>query len=114
MSSFSAVNNNDGTFRIECLFIVYFEKFKHHPDWLVGDNAIDGYHKPTPRDLREGVSTKFWILVEDNILPDAINARLASYRNKYDKLIPKLENDDSRWNEFPFQNPKLHYVTYHK
>lgn len=106
MSSFSAVDNMDGTFRIECEFTVYFEKFKHHPDWLS--------YKPDARTMKEGVSTRFWILVEDNILPDKINARLTFYRNEYDNLIPELENDDTRWNEFPFQDTKKNYVTYHK
>jgi hypothetical protein len=105
-SWFGAIDNMDGTFRIECEFTVYFAEFKHYPDWL-------GY-KPTDEDLKFGVPTRFWFLVEDDLPPNKVNDRLTFYRNKYDTLIPELENDDTRWDEFPFKDIEEHYITYSK
>lgn len=100
MSAFTIVSNNDGTFHIECLFVVYREKFGHHPDFLPQNEE---------RGKREGFSTKFWFLVEDNLTSENVVTHLNNYQTKYDKLIMELENDDTRWNEFPFKNNCIVY-----
>lgn len=100
MSAFTIVSNGDNTFHIECLFVVYREKFGHHPDFLPQGET---------RGKREGFSTKFWFLVEDDLSADETVTKLTDYQNKYDKLITEIENDDNRWNEFPFKDKPLVY-----
>ena len=100
MSAFTIVSNNDNSFHIECLFVVYREKFGHHPDFLPQDEA---------RGKREGFSTKFWFLVEDDLTSNEAVSRLNYYQTKYDKLIEDIENDDTRWNEFPFKDKTITY-----
>ena len=100
MSAFTLVSNGDNTFRIECLFVVYREKFGHHPSFLPQDEI---------RGAREGFSTKFWFLVEDDLDASETVKKLADYQNKYDKLITEIENDDTRWEEFPFKTNPVVY-----
>ena len=100
MSAFTIVSNNDSTFHIECLFTVYREKFGHHPDFLPQDEE---------RGKHEGFSTKFWFLIEDDLTADNVVKRLNNYQEKYDKLIVEIENDDTRWNEFPFKDKPIVY-----
>ena len=100
VSNFSIVDNRDGTHRIECCFVVYRQKFGHHPDFLPQDEE---------RGKREGFSTKFWFLVEDDLSADEAANKLADYQHKYDNLISDIENDDKRWNEFPFKNKPVTY-----
>ena len=52
MSAFTIVSNNDDSFHIECLFIVYREKFGHHPDFLPQDEE---------RGKREGFFNKILV-----------------------------------------------------
>ena len=100
MSSFEYFKNNDGTFHIECLFVVYRELFGHHPDFLPQDEE---------RGKREGFSTKFWYLVEDDLTKEEARLHLKDYRKKYDRLITAIEHDDKRWNEFPFKDKDVVY-----
>ena len=100
MTSFYIYDNNDGTFRIECKFIVYRAKFGHHPDFLPQDEI---------RGRREGFATKFWFLVEDNLTESEASSHLKKYQEQYDKLIEEIEDNDKRWNEFPFKDkPKVY------
>ena len=100
MSNFAMIDNGDGTYRIECFFVVYREKFGHHPDFLP-QNEERGKH--------EGFSTKFWFLIEDDLSENNASVKLTDYRRKYDDLISEIENDDTRWDEFPFRNKPLIY-----
>lgn len=99
-SNFTIVDNKDGTHRIECLFVVYRAKFGHHPDFLQVDEE---------RGEREGFTTKYWFLVEDDLSAEDAVKKLTEYQNKYDKLITELEDDDKRWNEFPFKDNAIVY-----
>lgn len=99
-SNFTIYKNPEGTYHIECQFVVYREKFGHHPDWLP-QNEEDG--------KRFGFSTKFWFLIEDNISFDDIEKRYLHYTETYDSLISEIENDDTRWNEFPFKDKPVVY-----
>lgn len=99
VSHFQLIENPEGTFRIECQFIVYREKFKRHPSWIspVGD-------------ARTGFNTKYYFLVEDDIISNIeVDAKLHLYREKYDKLIYEIEDDDSKWDEFPFKDRPIVY-----
>lgn len=99
-SPFSIVKNDNGTYHIECLFIVYREKFGHHPDFLPQDEE---------RGKREGFNTKFWFLVMDYLSAAEAQRRLTNYENLYSALIHEIENDDTRWDEFPFKNKQIVY-----
>ena len=54
-SNFTIVDNKDGTHRIECLFVVYREKFGYHPDFLQVDEERVGV-VPVHDDLVAGAS----------------------------------------------------------
>lgn len=81
-------------------YTVYRERFEHHPDFLPQDEE---------KGKIEGFSTNFWFLVEDDLTSDTVVKQLNSYQRKYDKLISEIENDDTRWNEFPFKNKPIVY-----
>ncbi len=100
INNFFMADNGDGTYRIECLFVVYRELFGHHPSFLPQDEE---------RGKREGFSTKFWFLVEDDIEPDKINNRLEFYKNTYSKQIFDIEKDDKKWESFPFKDKPVIY-----
>ena len=100
MDTFSIIDNNDGTYHIECLFIVYRNKFGHHPDFLPQDEE---------RGKREGFSTKFWFLIADNLSKEQAEKRLVNYKYLYTKLITEIEDDDKRWNDFPFKDKPVIY-----
>ena len=91
--NFQVVKNPEGTYHIECEFTVYREKFGHHPSFLPQDEV---------RGRREGFSTRFWFLVEDDIAPENVKARLNYYYKKYPN-ISEIENDDKKWESFPFK-----------
>lgn len=95
---FRHLRNIDGTYRIECLLIVYRQKLGKHPDFLkpVGDN-ITGYY------------TKYFLSIEDNILSEEQAVRKANdYNKKYDSLIEKCE-DTGDWSDFPFKDCEIIY-----
>ena len=100
-TNFGVVDNMDGTFRIECRFMVYYSIFKRYPTWM-------NIH-PTAKDLHEGVSTKFWFLVEDDLAKEDADRKVKEYHEKYDVLINTNENNPSRWDEFPFQDKPIVY-----
>lgn len=94
ISSFGICDNGDNTFHIECVFTVYYEKFKHYPKFI-------------PMALQEtdfGCYTNFFYLVEDNLTYEKAKKNLAIYRAKYDKRIKEIENNDLIWDKFPFKN----------
>lgn len=99
-TSFLKVDNGDRTYRIEVRFIVYRALFGHHPTWLPQDEE---------RGAREGFSTKFWLMVQDNINPVFADMALLYYRCKYDSVVTKTENNDQLWEEFPFKDCDIIY-----
>ena len=99
MTNFQLVDNEDGTFRIECRFIVYRELFKKHPSWTY----------PTG-DEKTGFYTKYYFLVEDDIMGNIpADAKIHFYRQEFDKLITEIENNPARWDEFPFKDRPIVY-----
>jgi hypothetical protein len=99
MSSFCVIKNPEGTYRIECQFVVYREKFGRHPKFLKGCEG----------NARDGFNTKFWFLVEDDLDKEEAKRKLVEYQTKYDELIISIENDDTRWEEFPFKDNVITY-----
>jgi hypothetical protein len=97
---FTIVSNGDGTFRIEMMFTVYREKFGHHPSWLPCDEE---------KGKREGYPTTYWFLIEDDLTGADTGDHLIAYQKQYSKLISEIENDDTRWDEFPFKDRPITY-----
>ena len=98
---FTIVSNHDGTFRIEVKFEI-IEKFRHHrPSWW--DKSI-GETNQRP--------ILCWFCVEDRLTGSAVGEKLLNYQSKYSKLINEIENDDTRWDEFPFKSSMLTYIKY--
>ena len=97
MSHFFIVDNPEGTKRIECMFVVYREKFKHHPSFL----------KDLEGDEKNGFNTKFFFIIEDD-LTDA-ESLLSYYKEKFDTLLYEIEEDDNRWEDFLFKDNVLSY-----
>ena len=95
MHHFALIDNQNGYFSIECLFVVQRAKFGHHPDFLPQNEE---------KGRRDGFSTKFWVLVDDNLEQVDAENKISEYIDKYEKLISEIEDDDSRWNEFPFKD----------
>ena len=100
-SRFSIIENPEGTYRIECMFIVYRQKFGHHPDFLPQDEE---------KGAREGFNTKFWFLVDDDLTKNNAEKTVEEYQQKYDVEIRKIENDDTLWDTFPFKNNIVIYA----
>lgn len=94
MSHFHITQTNNGKYAIECLFVVYRAKFGHHPTFLPQDEV---------RGKIEGFNTKFYYEVEIDLSEDMANERLKYYREKYDDMITKIEDDDKLWAKFPFR-----------
>ena len=98
IESFYPVNNNDGTYRIECRCIIYRTLLGKHPDWA----------KPTG-DATTGFNTKYFLLIEDNI-PSKVDAqKKANELNaKYTDIIEICESTGN-WSKFPFTNKPIIY-----
>lgn len=97
---FFSVNNNDGTYHIECLFVVYRERFGHHPSFLPQDEE---------RGKREGFSTKFWFLIKDDLTSAEAETELEILNRIWSHKIHAIENDDTLWDKFPFKNNTIVY-----
>ncbi len=91
-------NPGEQTYHIVCQFTVYRERFGHHPSFLPQDEA---------KGMQIGFATEFGFLVEDDLTKEQALDQLAAYQEQYDTLITELENDDTRWDEFPFQQCPL-------
>lgn len=85
----------DGVCYIETVFFVYRERFGHHPSWLPLDEE---------RGKREGFPTQFHFLLDDNLTREEAIAKVKEYRKQYDTIITDIENDDRKWDEYPWQN----------
>lgn len=85
----------DGVCYIETAFFVYRERFGHHPSWLPQDEE---------RGKREGFPTQFYFLLDDNLTREKAISKVKEYRRQYDALITEIENDDRKWDEYPWQN----------
>ena len=94
-TSFYPIFYDNGFGYIECVFFVYRARFGHHPDFLPQDEE---------RGMRDGFSTQFHFLVEDYIPEDKVYVKLKKYREKYDAIVKDIEDDDKKWNEFPFKD----------
>ena len=97
--NFSIIKNPEGTYHIECLFVVYRELFGEHPSWI-----------DCPGDARDGFNTKFYFLIEDDLSLEDATAKLKDYVDNYSKLIITIENDKNRWDEFPFKDKPIVYT----
>lgn len=101
MTHFLITNEcNEETFRIECCFTVYREKFGHHPDFLPQDEE---------HGKREGFNTKFFYLIEENLTKEQADEKLKQYQNKYDEKLTQIEDDHTIWENFPFKSKELVY-----
>lgn len=100
MSHFSIHENPEGTYRIECLFVVYRERFGHHPRFI---------HVDEEKGRREGFNTQYYYLVEDDINKNEAKNKLKEYQEKYDDFLYDIENDDRLWKRFPFKNNTIIY-----
>ena len=94
-SHFQYCEDDNGVCYIETVFVVYRERFGHHPSWLSQDEE---------RDKRDGYSTQFHFLLEDNLTKEDAISKLKEYRKQYDTLITDIENDDRKWDEYPWQD----------
>lgn len=89
--AFYPVDNNDGTYRIECRCIIYRAMLGKHPDWA----------KPQD-DAKDGFNTKYYLLIEDDIVSLAAAQKQANNLNhKYSDILTKCE-DTGNWTSFPF------------
>jgi hypothetical protein len=89
--AFYPVDNNDGTYRIECRCIIYRAMLGKHPDWA----------KPQG-DAKDGFNTKYYLLIEDDIASLATAQKRADDLNhKYSDILTKCE-DTGDWTTFPF------------
>ena len=89
--AFYPVDNNDGTYRIECRCIIYRAMLSKHPDWA----------KPQG-DAKDGFNTKYYLLIEDDIASLATAQKQADDLNhKYSGILNKCE-DTGDWTTFPF------------
>lgn len=98
MNTFRIMNNNDGTWHIECLCVIYRALFGKHPEWAKPEgDAVNGYN------------TKYFVMVEDNIVTEEEAKQKANvYENKYGKLIKECE-DSGNWDKFPFKDNTIVY-----
>lgn len=99
ISSFFVIVNPEGTKRIECRFIVYREKFGHHPSFL----------KDYEGNAREGFNTKFFFVVVDDLSDEEAETKLLEFEEKYNDIVTNIENDDTKWDEFPFKDCPISY-----
>ena len=98
MDSFFIMDNNDGTYRIECKLIVYRNLHGKHPDFL----------KPEGN-AKLGFNTKYFLLIEDNIADKSNAISKANKLNAdYNKIITECENSGD-WTKFPFKNSPIIY-----
>lgn len=95
MPHFFMILNPEGTYHIEVQFTVYFDLFHHFPEWL-------GF-QPTAKEQKNGYPTRFFMLVENDLPATLALKKWKEYGERYDAFIEELEQDDARWNEFPFQ-----------
>ena len=93
--------NPEGTYHIECRFFVYRHKFGHYPSFLRQYGTADA--------IKYGYTTKFFYLIEDDLDEETANRKIEEYNQKYGALITEIENDDTRWDEFPFKNNDIVY-----
>lgn len=93
---FSAIENNDGTWRIECRCVIYRALHGKHPDWA----------KPTG-DAVMGFNTKYYLLIEDNIksMMKAI-IKAEELESRYADIVRKCE-DSGDWTDFPYKDNKI-------
>lgn len=98
MRSFGAIENNDGTWRIECVCIIYRALHGKHPDWA----------KPTG-DAITGFNTKYFLLIEDDIksMMKAVT-RAEELEAQYGDLVRNCENTGD-WTDFPFKDKEIIY-----
>lgn len=101
MPHFDKVENPEGTYHVECQFTVYRARFGHHPSFLPQDEM---------RGRREGFCTQFWFLVDDDLSAKDADARVKELTDTYDELIDQIQEDDSRWEEFPFKGCPVVYA----
>lgn len=98
MRVFNVIENNDGTWHIECRCVIYRALHNKHPDWAkpIGD-AITGFY------------TKYYLLIEDNFktMLKAI-LRAEELENQYAALITECENTGN-WGNFPFADNLIVY-----
>lgn len=87
--------DDNGVCYIETVFFVYRAMFGHHPSWLPQDEK---------RGRREGFSTQFNFLLEDDLTKEEAISKVREYRKQYDALITDIENDDRKWDEYPWQD----------
>lgn len=94
--AFYPVNNQDGTYRIECKCTIYREMLNKHPDWAKPEgNAKDGFN------------TKYYLLIEDDIASLTIAQKQADDLNhKYSDILTKCENTGD-WTTFPFTDKPI-------
>ena len=97
-SHFRYQEDDKGVCYIETVFVVYREKFGHHPSWLPQDEE---------RGNEEGFSTQFHFLLDDDVTKEEAIAKVREYRKQYDELISDIENDDRKWDEYPWKDRPL-------
>lgn len=96
MQTFNAVENNDGTWRIECRCVIYRALHGKHPDWA----------KPTG-DAKTGYYTKYILLIEDEIKSmKTATDRANELENRYADMVRECE-DTGDWHSFPFKDKEI-------
>ena len=58
---------------------------------------------------RDGFSTKFYYLVDDDMDRESAETKLKVYQTKYDDRITEIEEDDTLWDSFPFKENVIVY-----
>ena len=87
-----------GTSHIEVCFVVYRHKFGHHPTFLPQDEE---------KGRRDGFNTQFYYIAEENIPDEKAEEKLEYYKNRYDSELEEIEEDDTKWEQFPFKGNEL-------
>ena len=93
MKSFRAVDNEDGTWSVRTIIVIYRQKFGKHPDFL---QNMQG-------DAKIGYNTKYCLLIEDDLTKEQAEKRADELYARYDALQSHCENTGD-WRDWPFKD----------
>ena len=96
-----------GKFIVSLKIVIYRHRLGCYPDFLANFG--------TPDKIRDGYTTKFWYICEDengneyaNLSEDEANKVATMLEEKYSAMIETCE-DTGNWNNYPFKNLTLIY-----
>lgn len=100
-NKFFVYENPEKTYHIECFIVIYRHRLRKYPDFLSDFDS--------PKSIRDGFTTKFYLLVKDDIETKEMADKLCKeYNEQYSKMIDECE-DTGNWDKFPFKKCPLVY-----